>query len=126
MKDSAKIHGYKITEEHLKIFEKAVEHWQKRLGNFDWEVYCKIEDQDDADLLGCIDTIDSSRAAAVILNKVWKSKPTKEELFNTALHENLEIVLNKIRTMLSQYYSFDVVNEELHIVIHKLEQALKE
>lgn len=103
----------------LETFGKEVEKWISKLGLYDWDTRCIIEDKISAN--GHVYLNPISRKATVCLCENRESIVTLEEI---AKHEALEILLADIGNLLQSYYSNDLIDDEIHKVINRLMIAL--
>lgn len=101
-------------QDDLQEFQTLCDQWIHKLSLTDWDWRCNLNDDgDNANVLLNIE----GRKAYIGLCKNRESCITIEQL---AKHECLEILLADIAMLASQYYSKEIVDDEIHKVINRL------
>ena len=112
-----------MNQKDFKIFKTYVDKWRIALGVTDWQVSVDVEElEDDRDAQCAFDN--QNRCARISSSKSLESPPNKF-LEANAIHEVLELVMADIRVALNAYYNDGVVDQHIHRVIRRLENALK-
>ena len=115
------------TKAAFDYFTKRVYHWAKVLGLSDWRFVVRHER---AMARACAATAANmkGRVATVCLSPEWQKDPiTKERLDSVALHEAAEVLLWELSLMaLGRPTHEAAVEEEVHIIIRRLECAFCE
>ena len=107
-------------------FNDRMKYWQRQFNLMDYELapvtHAEIEDEPAQTIVSDVIWHHCNRWARVRINKEWKD--TKREINRVAFHEMLELRLGKLRDMAGAKYSFDEVDEQIHIVIRVLENLI--
>ncbi len=113
------------TKEHFEYFERRVHHWAKVLGLSDWRVVVKHE-RTGPKTHATANAQLQARVATICLSPSWSHEPvTDQELDRVALHEAAEVLLWQLSLMaLRHAHHSNVVDEEVHVIIRRLERAL--
>lgn len=115
----------KVNLGRVEYFTKWVNIFQARLGLINYDITIIGEYMDER---GATKVDEEGRLATISYSIDWISSPstTNKDISRTAFHEIIELCLNKIRVMLEQYYSFEMVKEIIHDMIVRLENTLWE
>jgi len=114
---------HKTTDLDFLFFKQQCEFWRKALGLHSWKIYYKHESCQD-NLADCA-TNYTGRNATIRLNTNWNMKPEKDELYQTAIHEILEVLLSGLFGQAnSRVWDKEEYEREHHAVIRTLEEVL--
>ena len=114
----------KTTARDFSIFKKAFMHWYHKFGLNSWKIYFMHEYKEGlaascySNPTGCV--------ATITLSTDWEDNAvTGEELWKTARHEALELVLARLVCDAEyRFVSQDDITESSHIAIRTLESVL--
>ena len=113
---------YKVTDAHLKKYEKYAESYIAKLGLFDWERYYRKETHNGA-MASCGADLEG-RLAILMVADQWDGIPvTDKELKNAAKHEVFELLLWELCNVLRKP---GVTDEEVHSVRHAVIRRLEQ
>lgn len=119
----------RTTRQHFKIFKKECQVWINRYGLKDWVFqFCH---QDTINQPGCCGHSywnRSARACNITLQKTtWLIPPTAEQIKKTAREEVRHILLGRLELLAkSRFIAEDEIDEEIHAIIQRLENATEE
>jgi len=114
--------SYKTTKKNFAEFKKECEYWIEYFGLSDWQIHfdhCEVKDGRAscwADIIGKLCTIE--------LSTEWNASPVKWEIKKVAFHEICELLINQLGVLAKWGHSIDIVNEQLHYVIRRLENTI--
>ena len=112
------------TNQTLETFKKLCQKYINYFGLHDFHVGYEMEDQEEGVACNYYLSREGGQVVTLALNSSFEFSP--ENLKLTAKHEIIEaLVLGKIRDMLLNYYSENVVDEEIHRVVRMLENKIK-
>ena len=114
----------KLTDKHLRIFDRAVRRWVKRLKLDDWEFHVAMggvhksnRAELEYDVLGAVATFS--------LTDEWNDEvtgPTKAEVESCAKHEALHLLCAELEVLArSRYVTKDEVDRASEHLVRKLE-----
>lgn len=114
---------YKTNKKHFDIFKKETLKWIEYFGLKDWEI--RLEHATDEENMAYVLINSVNRFAMIGLSKTWSCKPSVKELKQSAFHEVLELLLEKIVFTASKGSLGDVeIQEAKHDVIRRLENTI--
>lgn len=112
-----------MTKKELDTFKKHVSKWSTILGVKDWGISVDM-DELAADRAAECQYENQNRFALITIDKELEN-PSSKNLELTAIHETLELVMADIREALCAFYNESLVDQHIHRVIRRLENALK-
>ena len=109
----------KTTKAHFKLFDKHVSKWAEVFKlSAQWKIFTSHVELNDQDSLAETTCDYPAKTATMFLNKIWaNTEVTERELDETAFHEILEIILDKMDSMAKLSCIGDVVDTARHGVI---------
>ena len=105
------------------LFKKHVVKWRDLLGERGWSIKVdadKIAEGRDAEC-----SYDILNRCALITIADNTEGASSKFLEATAMHEILELVMADIRSLMGEFYNENFVDQQIHRVIRRLENALK-
>lgn len=112
-----------MKKKELDLFIKHIRKWSEKLGTKDWGISVEMGELASDRVAEC-QYENQNRYALISIDKDIE-KPSSKNLELTAIHEILELVMADIREALCAFYNDDVVDRHVHMVIRRLENALK-
>lgn len=119
----------KTTVADFEFFKKRCLHWFEifQLGQYE-PVFTHRPEKGSRDVYPghatCAVDLESMMALINLATNWDLFERSNKELNRAALHEVLEALLWKIRTMLREYYKEELINHEMHSVIHRIENVV--
>ena len=116
----------KTLVKHFKLFKRESKKWIKLLSLQSWTSYFEREMPE-----GCEKALSAmcpdfeAHAMFSYLNPEWNEPVTDELLKESARHEVLELLLYPLAKMAGEKYKPELVNEETHKIINRLEGVFK-
>ncbi len=110
-----------MTNKRSILFKKYCKYYIKKLGITEYEFFIDI-DYENKKSRATFDVDVTGKIAEINICKNWiEQKPTYKQIKKTAFHEVLECMLCIIRNMMEQYYSYNIVDKQIHKIIRILE-----
>lgn len=114
------IKTYKTSKADFEYFKKRCIYWVEKLKCDDWE--WRFEHGPTDNSLATWNISWKGRALEITLEVEWSVKVTKKQLDKTAFHEVFEAgILSELRACAMAGIAADVVVEECHKVVRKME-----
>lgn len=113
---------YELTPEHRDKFKLSLERWQDDLNLRDWRIGLKAKHAS-SKVLADVEIDLEARTAKVALSKAWTKEPTDKELDDTALHEELHVLLKPLIDV-AKTKNEALIGSIEHSVINTLERLL--
>ena len=104
-------------------FKKHVKKWRDKLGVTDWDISVDMDELEPDRAAQC-QYENQNRYALITVDKDTENA-TSRNLEGLAIHEVLELVMADLREALCAFYNTDLVDQHVHRVIRRLENALK-
>jgi len=115
-----------MTKTRLAKYEKRLRYWQRQFNLMDHDLLGvdseEIPDDPNQVVVSEIVVNNQNRWVKVRINEDWDGSDA--ELNEMAFHEMCELRLNKLREMACAEYSYEKVDEQIHIVIRSLENMV--
>ena len=115
----------KTSKAHARIFERECEYWCDYFGLKNWERWYEHKELVDAVAEAAANP--ETRLSVLRVNidfKKYNKSDGMWELYKSAFHEVCEVMLSKISTLAQVGCSQKMVNEEIHNIIHTLENTI--
>jgi len=113
----------KTTKQHFELFKRECKKWIKLFGLIDYRIeYFNSEEANGS--RGETRDYDDLMAVDIIFPKELNDETNIEKIKMAAFHEICEIMLMRLRKMADNYYNFYRVNQEVHIIIRRLENFI--
>lgn len=122
------IKEHELSEPLITAFEDFVTLYMEKFGVTDWDVgitTCKTDDGD----MAHVEYLYPSRAARITVNTSFDVE--KDEIWESALHEVLHLVMTDLREAYSQFLPDDVavrgrIESMEHAVVNRIINAMRE
>ena len=117
----------KVTKRHFNIFRRDCTKWIRFFSLKEWYVSAvrRVDaDFEEGALAKCAADY-HGRVAELIIDPDWgETDVTKGLLEICAFHEVCELLLAKLAKLAEAHYSKKIVEEEVHVIVRKLENSL--
>ena len=108
---------------HFALYKKECKKHASKLSLKEWALYFEHGNGIEGSLSSC--SVDFGPHSAILyLGKDWNIPITNDDIAMCARHEVMEIMLFPVRFMLWERFNVDVVDEEIHKIINRLEGAI--
>jgi len=115
----------KVTKKHFKVFGRECTKWIRFFGLKEWNIIAVRRHLDDEGALASCHADYCGRIANLVIDDDWGSEPVTNELLEIcAFHEVCELLLAKLAKLAEAHYAKNIVEEEIHVIIRKLESSL--
>jgi len=117
----------KVSKKHYGIFRKECIKWVRFFGLKEWNISAvrrADKDFEEGALAKCMADY-QGRIAELIIDPDWGNETVTKHLLEVcAFHEVCELLFAKFAKLAEVYYSKEIVAEEVHVIIRKLENSL--
>lgn len=112
-----------MIESNRIYFIQCVKKFQTLMGMLHYDISVDSMYMDER---GSVKVDEMGKIATIYYSIDWLQSPntTKEDISQTAFHEIMELMLNRMRIKLERYYSVRVVRGLMHEVIVRMENTL--
>jgi len=119
----------KVIRKHFDIFRQECIRWVRFFGLKEWKINAvrRLDETlfEEERALGKCAADPQSRVADFVIDADWgEIRVTTELLELCAFHEVCELLLFKLAKMAEVQYSKAVVEEEVHVIVRKLENSI--
>ena len=116
----------RMTKTKLAKYKKRLQYWQRQFNLMDYEppnvTSEEIPDDPNQSIISDIRWNHENRWVRIRINEDFDD--TDAELNRMAFHEMCELRLGRLRDMACEEYSYEKVDEQIHIVIRSLENMV--
>jgi len=112
-----------MTKTDFNKFKKYIKKWRINLGITDWEIHVDMDDLEIDRVAQCAYE-NQNRCALITIDKNLTGM-TDRDIEVAAVHELLELTMADVRVSLCAWYNESLVDQQIHRVIRRLENALK-
>jgi hypothetical protein len=109
---------------YKKYVKKIVEKVSSQLGLVDYDIVISYNKDEEAQNRGQCFPNKSGKVATLSLHEKYVKEAKKSEVKRLMIHELLELRMHDIRYHMSEFYSNNMIAEEIHKVIRPLEKLI--
>lgn len=116
----------KLSQKDFRAFQAEAQKWIDRFGLQDWEVFFRMNNDNEDCRATCQTSELADRICAITLTEEWERRPEQAEILRCAFHEVLELLLMPLRLKLRAIAEVPdgMVDGECHRIIKILENAI--
>lgn len=112
----------KTTKKQFELFQKEAKKWIDFFGLTEYRIEFFHEDIGIA--RGRTEDYDHMMACDIKFPTELHESTNDDKIKVAAFHEVCEVMLIRLRSLADDYYSFDIVNREVHSIIRRLENSI--